>query len=68
MKKKVLKECLEIAFKHTNPNHPQYGNYMHFSFYVQDNKIVGWGTNKTGNAQTCMGYPKYSKIHSEVMG
>jgi len=68
MKKKVLRECIELALKNTNPSHPQFGRFMHFSFYIQDNKIKGWGTNKDGEPQIQMGYPSYSKIHSEVIG
>lgn len=67
MKRRVLKECVRIAIKNNNPlNHPEYHNYKHFSFMIQNNKIVEWGMNRKGDALLYLGYPKYSKIHSEI--
>lgn len=68
MKKKLLKQCLDIALINTNQSHSQWNNFMHFSFFVQDNKIIGWGTNRTGCVQSYLNYPSYSKIHAEVAG
>lgn len=67
MKSRVLNTCLDIAFKNNNPiKHPEWECYKHFSFIVQDNKIVEWGTNRRGSSFTFLGYEPYQKIHSEV--
>lgn len=67
MKRKTLQECLNISFKHNNPiKHPEFDNYKHFSFILQGNKIVDWGTNRRGSPYTFLGYEPYQKIHSEV--
>jgi hypothetical protein len=63
MKRKVLGVCLETAndylHKHVEP-------YCHFSFIVQNNKIIEWGTNRCASPLTFLGYPVHSKMHSEV--
>ena len=66
MKRKAIQECLNIALRNNNPNHPQWACYKHYSFILQDNKIVDWGTNRPGNAFTFLGYKAHCKIHSEV--
>ena len=66
MKKKILRECLEIAKSNNNSNHPQWECYHHFSFIVQRNKIVGMGTNRMASSLTFLGYQPYSKMHSET--
>jgi hypothetical protein len=66
MKRKLLTKCFEIALEYNNPNnHPQWDCYKHFSFIIQDNKIITWGTNKAGTSWTFLGYKPYQKIHSE---
>ena len=63
MKKRILRECLQIArsnvCKHDQP-------FIHFSFVIHNNKIVEWGKNMSGNPPKYFGYPKWSKIHSEI--
>jgi len=67
MKKKLLAECLNIAIKNNTPlKHPQWDCYKHFSFIIQNNKIIEWGTNRQGSAMIYLGYAPYQKIHSEV--
>lgn len=67
MKRKMLVECLEIAHKNATPDkHPQYYNYLHFSFVIQNNKILEWGTNRKSSPLTHLGYADYTKMHSEV--
>ena len=67
MKKKVIQECLDISIRNNNPlNHPQWACYKHFSFIIQRNKIVDWGTNRAGTPFANMGYEAHCKIHSEV--
>lgn len=63
MKKILFRDCIRIA-KDKNNFHPV-GKYSkrHFSFLIQDNKIVEIGFNR--NADPLPGYPSYGKIHSE---
>lgn len=66
MRKRILKQCLDIAIKNnTEEKHPEWGNYHHFSFIIQDNKIVEWGVNRVGDPLTHFGYSPLSKIHAE---
>jgi hypothetical protein len=66
MKSKILKNCLEIARRHNNSlKHPQWDCYKHFSFIIQNNKIVEWGMNRKGDAYV-NGFNDYSKVHSEI--
>jgi len=62
MKRKILESCLNLAHselhKHSEP-------YCHYSFIIQRNRILGYGTNKTADAYSKTRYPSYSKIHSE---
>src|SRR5215216_5136790 len=59
MKKSLFHECLSIAISKMH-NHPQYENFIHFSFIVQNNKIVGYGRNN------CATPPKHQGYHSRV--
>jgi len=64
MRKKILKQCLRISHEKNQPDsHPEYGNYHHFSFIIQNNKIIEYGFNRPG--QPLNGYPEFGKIHSE---
>lgn len=62
MKKSILEQCTQIAVRHL-PKHAQSNNYRHYSFIIQGNKIVDWGTNRV--AEPLYGYPAYGKLHSE---
>lgn len=65
MKRSILKECLRIAVR-KNDTHPEYGNYQHFAFVIQSNKIVEWATNMPGPAEAVFGFsPTRHKIHAE---
>ncbi len=68
MKKKILEQCLQIAKSKNTPDlHPDWGSYHHFSFVIQNNKIVEWGTNKKGAVSEIHGFSeRRHKIHSEV--
>jgi hypothetical protein len=66
MKNKVLQECLKLAWQNNTPDHPQWDCYHHFSFIIQRNKIIRWGTNRAGQPNARLGYESYKKIHSEV--
>ena len=59
--------CLDIAFKNNTPlKHPEWNHYHHFSFIVQDSKIVGFGTNRCSSPLTFLGYADHTKMHSET--
>lgn len=62
MKRKLLQECLQIA-RDKMQNHPESECYLHYSFIVQYDKIVGMGVNRAGTP--LVGYPKYGKLHAE---
>lgn len=64
MKKKLLDECLKIALRKLH-KHPRKESYKHYTFIVQDNQIVGYGTNKPAEAPEGLGYADYQFIHSE---
>lgn len=64
MKKKLLNICLLIA-KNSLPNHPRKDGYKHFSFVIQDNRIIEWGTNMSGLPLYIFGYQSHQMIHSE---
>ena len=67
MKRKTLTTCLDIALKNNTPDkHPQWDFYHHYSFIVQQEKIVGFGMNRRSSPLTLLGYPDYSKMHSEI--
>ncbi len=63
MKKSLIDHCYLIA-KRYNPKHCQWDCDKHYSFIIQNNQIVEWGTNKSGNPNRAM-YKDYQKIHSE---
>jgi len=65
MKRKTLLQCLTIAVKN-NPDHPERDCYRHFSFIIQNHKILEWGTNRRSSPLTFLGFPSHSKMHSEV--
>jgi hypothetical protein len=64
MKKKLLSECMQTAIS-LLPKHPM-DKFRHFTFIIQDNKVVGWGINRFGEAPPGFGYDENSEIHSEV--
>lgn len=67
MNKQILNRCLRIARKrNTEELHPEYGNFHHFSFIVQNNKIVEYGTNSSGVVTYSKFYTRQSKTHAEA--
>jgi len=67
MKRKTLSTCLDIALKNNTPDkHPQWDYYHHYSFIIQREKVVGFGMNRRSSPLTLLGYPDYSKMHSEI--
>lgn len=75
MKSRILKECLKIAHNDID-THPEHEYYPHWSFAIQNNKIIGKGYNRRDFPEGNPLYPGYArrvawnnglpKMHSEV--
>ena len=64
MKKYILEECHRIALNNIKQKkHPQWDCYKHFSFIIQNGKIIEWGMNRS--AEPLIGYPEWGKLHAE---
>jgi len=46
MNKRLLGDALKIALDYL-PKHPEFANFPHWSFIVQNNKIIEWDTNSS---------------------
>lgn len=68
MRRTILKECLRIARRRNTPKlHSEFGRFHHFSFIVQNNTIIEYGTNRVGSIPALEHfYLERSKIHSEA--
>jgi len=68
MKKNILQECLRFAYEKHNPSHPSWDRKsVHYTFVVQDNKIIEVGMNRPCvSPPLYYGYPAYAFIHSEI--
>ena len=57
MNKRILRDCLKIA-KDYLPKHPEKetGNYFHYAFVIQNNKIIEFATNNSGEPPKQFGY------------
>lgn len=60
--KRAINEAFRIAEQY-NPKHSQINGYRHYSFVVQDSKILDWDTNSDG--PPLAGYKTYQKQHAE---
>lgn len=72
MRKSLLHTATKIALEKF-PNHPEFGNFIHYSFVVLDNKILGYGENNAQTPPIHYGYGKRlincdfkPKTHSEI--
>ena len=72
MKKSILRDCLRIS-RNKICVHPEYNTYgfLHFSFFIQDNKIIELGMNRTEfsfykDKLQFFGYPNGSNRHAEL--
>ncbi len=71
MKKSLFTEVVRIA-RSKLPSHPERSCYCHYSFVIQDNKIVEWGTNNRHEPPKHYGYHRpwdgtfRPKFHSEA--
>lgn len=67
MNKRILNSCLRIArSRNTEELHPEYGNFHHFSFIIQNNKIIEYATNTAGAVLYSKFYTRNSKTHAEA--
>lgn len=69
MKKILLRECHRIALQKMD-GHPQHDNYMHYTFIVQENKILEYAMNTPSEPPKHLGYHERirngsPKAHSE---
>lgn len=74
MKKSLLFEALKLSLKGLD-SHPQYDNFIHFTYFVVDNQIVSNGVNCSHEPDKRWGYHGLSlllgdsfkpKLHSEL--
>jgi hypothetical protein len=72
MKKSILDEALAIS-RRNKSKHPELEHFLHYSFIIQENKIVEFGLNNKGVPHRHYGYHdrikdhRYSpKTHSEI--
>ena len=72
MKKTLFREAVRIA-RDKLTSHPQLGHFMHYSFIVQNNKIIEWGFNIAHEPPKHYGYHERlkdainkPKMHSEI--
>jgi hypothetical protein len=57
-------DTLQMIAKDYLHKHPQ--PYRHYTFIVQNRRIVEWGIKRTGSPMTHVGYADHTKIHSEL--
>lgn len=65
MNSNLLNLALEKARAYLG-NHPEFYNYIHFTYVIQYRQILEWGVNKPGTPPTYFGYKSSAKIHSEL--
>ena len=69
MTNKLITTALRIATS-SYTTHPQYNHYLHYSFIIQNNKLIEWGTNLAGEPPLHFGYHSgktVPKLHSELV-
>lgn len=64
MKKTILTECIRISISKNN-NAP-YPAKRHYTFIIQNNKIIEYGRNRIDRSYKELGFPETSNRHSEV--
>jgi hypothetical protein len=55
MRKKILRQALSIALSERS-THPMHKHFMHWTFIVADEKIIGYDINRFGTADKKYGY------------
>jgi hypothetical protein len=67
MKRSILRECIRIARAKNFPgNHPCWNSFKHYSFVIQNNKIIEIGMNRKIKPPVWLGYHNLSGRHAEV--
>lgn len=66
MRSTILNHCLGHAHA-TLTKHPQHAHYMHWSYIVQDQRVVEWGMNRDHTPALHFGYGPNAKLHSELV-
>ena len=67
MKKTIFREVLRIAMEKNTPElHPEWGRKHHFTFIIQNNKIIEYGVNRPGPPPPRGYNMEFGKIHSEI--
>lgn len=71
MRKNIFNNCLRIAREKLSI-HPEYENYPHYTFIIQNNNILGYGYNMKGEPPKEFGYHTrlnggLPKLHSEFV-
>jgi hypothetical protein len=69
MKNTILRDCLRISREKLS-RHPEKDHWIHYSFVIQNNKIVEYGYNHNAEPPVFMGYNQRlswskAKTHSE---
>lgn len=64
MTKRILERCLNISKKYLK-KHSRIDGYKHYSFIIQNNRIIEWGTNISGAPLLKFGYKDFQMIHAE---
>ena len=70
MKNSLIRESLRIA-REKLPRHPERMHWPHFSFIIQNNKIIEWKTNNNAEPARHLGYHTQlengmAKTHAEL--
>lgn len=60
----LVLECIRRATRMLH-RHPEYKNYIHFTFIVQNNSIISCGVNRSAEPPNYLSYKRWQKIHSE---
>lgn len=68
MKRSIIDECIRRARMKHGPNHPSWSHKAaHYTFVVQNNKILEMGVNRPDmKPPEHYGYPAHSDLHSEI--
>ena len=67
MRNRIIQQCLSVAQKNNAAGrHKDNTRFLHYTFIVQRNRVLGYGMNHPGEPAIHLGYPKTSKIHSEI--
>src|ERR1035437_6390328 len=67
MKSQIINRCLQIAISaNSEDKHPEFRHFIHWSFLIQSNKLIGYATNRSAPPLIARGYALHGKSHSET--